>query len=130
MQEAPEQVDAPVARSLEQIVAQQLTDLAEDVWIGGGVQTMAAVVDRHAGQLEAPCVAPDALAGSDVADLTGPTAIVLGSEAHGLSDEAAGSIDAWLSIPMAGRVESLNVAMAGTVLAYEVARQRRGPESV
>ena len=66
----------------------------------------------------------------DVADLTGPTAIVLGSEAHGLSDEAAGSIDAWLSIPMAGRVESLNVAMAGTVLAYEVARQRRGPESV
>lgn len=44
-------------------------------------------------------------------------AIVLGNEAHGLGAEVSGQLDEWVSIPMdAG--ESLNVAMAGTVLAY------------
>jgi len=61
----------------------------------------------------------------DQQDLTGPVALVLGSEAHGLSGDLNASIDTWLSIPMPGNTESLNVAMAGTVLAYEVARQRR-----
>ncbi len=57
------------------------------------------------------------------ADLRGPTALVLGNEAHGLADDA--SVDGWLTIPHAGRAESLNVAMAATVLAFEVARQRQ-----
>lgn len=56
-------------------------------------------------------------------DLTGPTAIVLGNEAHGLADDAR--VDRWLTIPQHGRAESLNVAMAGAVLLFEVARQRR-----
>jgi RNA methyltransferase, TrmH family len=59
-------------------------------------------------------------------DLTGPIALVLGNEAHGLSDEILDAVDGRISIPMAGSVESLNVAMAGTVLAFEAARQRRG----
>ncbi len=52
----------------------------------------------------------------------GRVAVVVGNEAHGLDDEAA--IDQWITIPHAGPVESLNVAMAATVLAFEVARQR------
>jgi RNA methyltransferase, TrmH family len=57
-------------------------------------------------------------------DLTGPVALVLGSEAHGLPADLAGSIDTWASLPMEGAVESLNVAVAGSVLAFEVVRQR------
>lgn len=58
------------------------------------------------------------------ADLSGPVAIVLGSEAHGLPADLDPHLDGWVSIPMAGRVESLNVAMAGTLLCFEVARRR------
>jgi RNA methyltransferase, TrmH family len=56
------------------------------------------------------------------ADFTGPIAIVVGNEAHGLDDIAP--VDEWLTIPHAGRAESLNVAMATTVLVFDVARQR------
>jgi RNA methyltransferase, TrmH family len=61
------------------------------------------------------------------ADLTGRTAIVMGNEAAGLPDEwndEVGPIGLWLTIPHRGRTESLNVAMATTVLVFEVARQR------
>jgi TrmH family RNA methyltransferase len=61
----------------------------------------------------------------DVVDLTGPVAIVLGSEAHGLPDAVAALVDHPVTIPMAGRSESLNVAMAGAVLCFESLRQRR-----
>jgi len=61
----------------------------------------------------------------DDVDLEGPLALVLGSEAHGIGDDVRGRIDRWASIPMAGRVESLNVAVAGSVLAFEVSRRAR-----
>lgn len=61
----------------------------------------------------------------DEVDLDRRVAVVMGSEAHGLGPEIARSIDAWVQIPMAGSIESLNVAMAGAILTYEVARQRR-----
>jgi TrmH family RNA methyltransferase len=51
-----------------------------------------------------------------------PLALVLGSEAHGVPDEVP--LDRVVTIPHAGRAESLNVAMAASVLAFEVARQR------
>lgn len=57
------------------------------------------------------------------ADLTGRVALVVGNEAHGVPDDAP--VDGWLTIPHAGAAESLNVAMAATVLVFEVARQRR-----
>ena len=57
-------------------------------------------------------------------DLTAATALVLGNEAHGLPTSVAGTIDGWVSIPMAGRAESLNVGMAAAVLCFEAARQR------
>ena len=56
-------------------------------------------------------------------DFCGRVAIVMGNEAHGVADDAA--VDGWLTIPHAGAAESLNVAMATTVLVFEVARQRR-----
>jgi TrmH family RNA methyltransferase len=62
----------------------------------------------------------------DDVDLTGPVALVLGNEAHGLPTEADALLDGHLTIPMAGRSESLNVGMATSVLCFEVARQRRG----
>lgn len=58
------------------------------------------------------------------ADLAGDVALVLGSEAHGLPTGLDAHLDGWVRIPMAGRVESLNVAMAGTLLCFEVARRR------
>ncbi|QXC61901.1 RNA methyltransferase [Aquihabitans sp. G128] len=61
----------------------------------------------------------------DAADLTGPLAVVLGNEAHGLSPELVATLDQQLTIEMAGPTESLNVAMAGTVVCFEVLRQRR-----
>lgn len=62
--------------------------------------------------------APEAL------DLAGPTALVLGSEAHGLPAEVEAVVGTWATLPMQGRVESLNVAVAGSVLAFEAVRQR------
>ena len=58
------------------------------------------------------------------ADLTGPIALVLGNEAHGLPDDLA-EIDARLTIPLPGPVESLNVGVAAAVLCFEAARQIR-----
>jgi TrmH family RNA methyltransferase len=58
------------------------------------------------------------------ADLAAPVAIVLGNEARGLPDAVASRVDGTLTIPMAGEVESLNVAVAGSVLLFEAARQR------
>jgi len=52
--------------------------------------------------------------------LDGPVAIVMGSEPHGLGGDA--DVDAWCHIAMPGRTESLNVAMAGTLLLYEARR--------
>ncbi|MFT5204058.1 MAG: TrmH family RNA methyltransferase [Candidatus Aldehydirespiratoraceae bacterium] len=54
--------------------------------------------------------------------LNGPVAIVLGSEPHGLDRSIDPLIDAWVRIDMPGNTESLNVAMAGTLLAYEASK--------
>ena len=56
------------------------------------------------------------------ADLARPFALVMGSEARGVSNEIP--IDSWLTIPHVGRAESLNVAMATTVVVFEALRQR------
>jgi TrmH family RNA methyltransferase len=58
-------------------------------------------------------------------DFTRATAIVLGNEAHGIDAAVDARLDGHVQIPMAGPAESLNVAMAGTVLCFESARQRR-----
>lgn len=60
--------------------------------------------------------------------LAAPLALVLGNEASGLAPELAGRLDEAVTIPMAGGGESLNVAMAATVLCFEAARRRRSEE--
>ncbi len=58
-------------------------------------------------------------------DLTGPTALVVGNETSGLSVAWRESCDAMVRIPIGGAASSLNAAMAGTLVLYEAARQRR-----
>ena len=53
------------------------------------------------------------------------TAILIGNEGNGLRDEVANSADVWVQIPMQGQVESLNAAIAASILMFEVYRQRR-----
>lgn len=61
----------------------------------------------------------------DDVDLSGPCLLLVGSEAHGLPDDVRRAAGAALSIPMDGAVESLNAAVAGALVAFEAARQRR-----
>lgn len=72
-----------------------------------GVRCLGAAVDAGVAHTQAPFV--------------DPVCIVLGHETRGLG---AVELDGHVHVPMAGAVESLNVAMAGTVLLFEVARQR------
>lgn len=58
-------------------------------------------------------------------DMTGPLAIVLGTEQLGLSQLWMDNATIQVKIPMHGAADSLNVAMAATLLAYEAQRQRR-----
>jgi 23S rRNA (guanosine2251-2'-O)-methyltransferase len=66
----------------------------------------------------------DAQTGAWDADLTGPIAIVVGSEGSGLSGAMKRRCDLLVRFPMAGRVASLNAATAGALLLFEVVRQR------
>lgn len=58
------------------------------------------------------------------ADLTGPIAVVMGSEQFGLSKNWLEACDEQVRIPMAGQADSLNVAMATLVTLFEAVRQR------
>ena len=60
------------------------------------------------------------------ADLSGPTAIVMGSEDTGISKEVLKLCDMRLAIPIRGSVESLNVSAAAAVMLFEAVRQRTG----
>ncbi len=59
------------------------------------------------------------------ADLTGPIAVVVGSEKHGADASMLAAADLRVGIPMAGKVNSLNVSVAAAVVLYEAVRQRR-----
>ena len=57
-------------------------------------------------------------------DYTVPTAILMGSEEDGISDEAMEAADALAQIPMHGEIGSLNVSVATGIILYEAVRQR------
>lgn len=97
------------------VVAAPATEVVD--WLRArGIRAVAAIVD-------APTLHVDA-------DLTGPLAIVLGSEAAGLSDAWRGASIEGVRLPMLGAADSLNVSAAAAVLLYEAWRQRRaGAES-
>ena len=62
----------------------------------------------------------------DTADWTGAWALIVGSEAHGASEQAAALAHQRIYIPMAAETESLNAAIATAVILFEAARQERG----
>ena len=59
------------------------------------------------------------------ADLKGPCAIVIGSEGDGMTRLVAENCDFLVSIPMQGKISSLNASAAAAILLYEAVRQRR-----
>ena len=65
----------------------------------------------------------------DAYDYTAPTALVLGREGAGLHELVRRTCDHLLRIPMAGAIASLNVSVAGAVVLFEAARQRRAAVS-
>lgn len=60
----------------------------------------------------------------DLQDYTKSTAFLIGNEANGLKDETADQADCYIKIPMKGQVESLNAAVASSILMYEAAKQK------
>lgn len=58
-------------------------------------------------------------------DLTGPTALVIGSEGEGLSRLVRDNCDFLIQIPMIGKISSLNASVSASVILYETFRQRR-----
>ncbi|MFL7791315.1 MAG: 23S rRNA (guanosine(2251)-2'-O)-methyltransferase RlmB [Anaerolineae bacterium] len=105
------------AGAVEHLLVAQVTNLVDaigrlkgdDVWVAG---------------LE---TARDAQVYSQ-ADLTGPLALVVGSEGEGLRRLVRERCDFLVQMPMRGRVTSLNASVAGSIVLYEVLRQRGASE--
>ena len=90
------------------VVAGTIDDLR---WLGSnGVELLAATMDGGATASEI--------------DLQGAVALIIGNEGAGLSSELLALADRHITIPCPGPVESLNAAVAGSLLLYEAARQR------
>jgi len=78
---------------------------------------------RHAG-VRLLTTAVEGAQNANSADLAGPVALLIGNEGNGVPAELAAKTDAAVSIPCPGPVESLNAAVAASVLLYEASRQR------
>lgn len=57
-------------------------------------------------------------------DLTGPVALIVGSEGEGMSDLLKKNCDFLINIPMSGKIQSLNASVATGIVLYEIVRQR------
>jgi len=84
-----------------------------------GIRLLAAVVEGAASNLD-----PEAITEAHDTDLTRPTALLIGNEGAGLAPDLLAIADARITIPSTGSVESLNAAVAGSLLLYEAFRQR------
>lgn len=91
---------------------------------GSGVRVLAAVAPASESKLQATPggIVPIPAATSD---LSGPCALMIGNEGAGLAHEWLQLADAGITIPTPGGIESLNAAVAGSLLLYEAARQRQ-----
>jgi RNA methyltransferase, TrmH family len=67
---------------------------------------------------------------ADLAELAGPVALVIGNEGNGVPEEIVRKTDGAIAIPCPGPVESLNAAVAASVLLYEASRQRAASAAV
>ena len=104
----------------------------------GSVFRFPVIVAKAAGGLESICakfktqgvrlIATSSHKGTalDQAMLVGPAAIFIGSEGSGLSRGLIAQMDETVAIPHTQQVESLNAGVAGSIVLYEAARQRRG----
>ena len=117
------------------VVADSVTDVFNPNAIRASLGTifgmaMAQTTAEHAlawlASNELTCFAARVDGGRDYfdADFTGPTAIVLGSESHGLSDQWTADRIQGIRLPMLGAADSLNVSAASAILFYEARRQR------
>jgi 23S rRNA (guanosine2251-2'-O)-methyltransferase len=88
-----------------------------------------ALADLHARGLRIVGADGEAQLTAREADLRGPIAIVVGSEGKGLGPAVRRRCDLLIRIPMHGKIESLNASVAGSILLYEAAAQRRLPEN-
>lgn len=103
----------------------------------GSIFRLSVVIAKSSGSMEEICetmrsaevrlIATSSHKGTplDQANLTGPVAIFVGSEGSGLSRELLAQVDELVTIPHAAQVESLNAGVAGSLVLYEAARQRR-----
>jgi TrmH family RNA methyltransferase len=85
-------------------------------------------IQREFPGLEIVVAHPQALRAYDERDWTRASAVVIGSEAHGISAELARLAADEVRIPLRGGVESLNAGVAGSIILFEAARQRRHAE--
>jgi 23S rRNA (guanosine2251-2'-O)-methyltransferase len=85
-----------------------------------------ALHDLRARGLRLVAADQDAPASAWESDLTGPLAVIVGSEGSGISGAVKRRCDLLVGFPMSGRVASLNAATAGALLLFEVVRQRLG----
>ncbi|HEX6655429.1 MAG TPA: 23S rRNA (guanosine(2251)-2'-O)-methyltransferase RlmB [Candidatus Limnocylindria bacterium] len=83
--------------------------------------------DLQAAGLRLVAADQEAPVGAWHTDLQGPLAVVVGSEGEGVSGATRRRVDLLVSFPMTGRVASLNAATAGSLLLFEVIRQRTQP---
>jgi len=83
-----------------------------------------AITDLQAGGVTVYAAHLKESADYDLQDYTKSTAFLIGSESNGLKGETADKADCYIKIPMKGQVESLNAAVASSVLMYEAARQK------
>jgi TrmH family RNA methyltransferase len=118
------------------IAADPITDLFNPNAIRASIGTVFSVPIAAAGSDEARrflaereirrvAARPDATTNYTAVDLTGSVAILLGSEATGLTDAWVGPDVVAVRLPMAGVADSLNVSIAAAVLLYEARRQRQ-----
>jgi RNA methyltransferase, TrmH family len=88
------------------------------------VQAEEAVAALRAAGAQILAAAADGELSAHEADLSRPTALLLGNEAWGLTPEVRALADAGVRVPIAGRAESLNLAAAAAILMFEWARRR------
>jgi 23S rRNA (guanosine2251-2'-O)-methyltransferase len=84
----------------------------------------ATLSDLHTDGLRIVGADEDASLSYAEADLRGPIAIVVGSEGKGMSGPVKRRLDLAVRIPMRGKIESLNAAVAGSILLFAAAQQR------
>ena len=109
---------------LTAIVDKSSAGAAEHMAIARVANISAAIKELKEAGLWVYGTAADGASGLWTTDLTGPIALVIGSEGDGMSRLVRESCDFVLSLPMKGKLNSLNASAAAAVTMYEVLRQR------